>query len=340
MVKKMTKQVGINGFGRIGKLFLRAAIERDADIEFVGINDLTDTRTLGILLKYDSTFGPAPFDVKWDESTLIVKGKSIPVTAIKEPEKLPWAERGAQIVVECTGIFTKKADASKHIEAGAEKVLISAPSDDKDPADLTVVMGVNDDKIEPDMTVLSNGSCTTNSLAPPMKVLYEKFGVDKAFMTTIHSFTNDQRVIDFIHRDLRRARTASTNIIPTTTGAARAMGLVFPDLKGKIDGLAVRVPTPDGSLTDLTAILQTETDKKEINAALKEASETTLEGIMRYTEDPIVTHDIIGDPHSAIIDGDMTMVIGGTGNLIKVLSWYDNEWGFSCRMVELVTKKM
>jgi glyceraldehyde 3-phosphate dehydrogenase len=334
-------KIGINGFGRIGKLVYRAILQRKSNIEVVGINDLTDTKTLAVLLKYDSTFGTLLNKVENDKDNLIVDGKKIPVTQIKNPEELPWADTGAKIIVESTGIFTKKADAEKHITAGAQKVIISAPSDD---ADLTVVIGVNDDQLTSEHTVISNGSCTTNSLAPPVKILHEKFGIQYGLMTTVHSYTNDQRVIDFIHKDLRRARTAAVNIIPTTTGAARSVGEVIPELKGKLNGLALRVPTPDGSITDFVALLNEEVSKEDINKALKEAAAGPLKGIMRYTEDPIVLKDIIGDSHSAIIDGDMTMVMGADtketkkGNMIKILSWYDNEWGFSHRMVELIEK--
>ncbi|NVM04037.1 MAG: type I glyceraldehyde-3-phosphate dehydrogenase [Candidatus Helarchaeota archaeon] len=331
----MTKKVGINGFGRIGKLFFRAALMQNADIDFVGINDLTDTKTLAHLLKYDSIFGQLPFDIKYDEKSLTVKGDYIPVTTIRDPAQLPWADRGTEIVLESTGRFRKREDASKHLTAGAKKVIISAPSPDPD---VTIVMGVNDNEIKPEHTIISNASCTTNSLAPPCKVLHEKFGIEKGIMTTIHSYTNDQRILDFIHRDLRRARAAAANIIPTTTGAARAIGIVIPDLKGKLNGISMRVPTPDGSVTDLTVILKKDVTVDEINGVMKQAAETNLKGIMRYTEDPIVLKDIIGDPHSAIFDAGMTMVIGG--NMAKILSWYDNEWGFSCRLVDLIMKKL
>ena len=331
----MTKKVGINGFGRIGKLFFRAALMQNADIDFVGINDLTDTKTLATLLKYDSIFGPLPFDIKYDANSLTVKGDNIPVTAIRNPAELPWGERGAEIVLESTGIFRDRKDASKHLEAGAKKVIISAPSSDPD---ITVVMGVNDNAIKPEHTIISNASCTTNSLAPPCKVLHEKFGIVKGIMTTIHSYTNDQRILDFIHKDLRRARAAAANIIPTTTGAASAIGLVIPALAGKLNGIAMRVPTPDGSVTDLTVILNRDVSVSDINTAMKEAADTNLKGIMKYTEDPIVLRDIVGDPHSAVFDAGMTMVIGG--NMAKILSWYDNEWGFSNRLVDLIMKKL
>ncbi|MHA1378198.1 MAG: type I glyceraldehyde-3-phosphate dehydrogenase [Candidatus Helarchaeota archaeon] len=331
----MTKKVGINGFGRIGKLFFRAALTQGADIDFVGINDLTDTKTLAHLLKYDSTFGRLPWDVTYDENSLTVKGDRVPITAIRNPEELPWAERGTDIVLESTGIFRTKEKASMHLKAGAKKVIISAPSPDPD---ITVVMGVNDDLIKPEHTIISNASCTTNSLAPPCKVLQEKFGIVKGIMTTIHSYTNDQRILDLIHKDLRRARAAAANIIPTTTGAAKAIGLVIPDLQGKLNGISMRVPTPDGSVTDLNVILNRDVTVDEVNAAMKEAANGPLKGIIKYTEDPIVLKDIVGDPHSAIFDAGMTMVVGG--NMVKILSWYDNEWGFSNRLVDLITKKM
>ncbi|MHA1299469.1 MAG: type I glyceraldehyde-3-phosphate dehydrogenase [Candidatus Helarchaeota archaeon] len=331
----MTKKVGINGFGRIGKLFFRAALIQKADIEFVGINDLTDTKTLAHLLKYDSTFGKLPFDVTFDENSLTVDGKKIPITSIRNPAELPWGDRGAEIVLESTGIFRTREKASLHLKAGAKKVIISAPSPDPD---VTVVMGVNDNLIKPEHTIISNASCTTNSLAPPCKVLHEKFGIVKGIMTTIHSYTNDQRILDLIHKDLRRARAAASNIIPTSTGAAKAIGLVIPELQGKLNGIAMRVPTPDGSVTDLNVILNKDVTADEINAAMKEAANGELKGILKYTEDPIVLKDIIGDPHSAIFDSGMTMVIGG--NMAKILSWYDNEWGFSNRLVDLITKKM
>ncbi len=329
----MTVKIGINGFGRIGKLVFRAILKQKADIEVVGINDLTDTKTLAHLLKYDSTFGILPNDVQYDENSLIIDGKSIPVSAIRNPAELPWSSLGAKIVVESTGIFRKREQAANHLKAGAQKVIISAPSPDPD---YTVVMGVNDDGITSDHLIISNASCTTNSLAPPAKILHETFGIKSGVITTVHSYTNDQRILDFIHKDLRRARAAAVNIIPTTTGAAVAVGKVIPELNGKLNGIAMRVPTPDGSVTDLVINTEKEVTKESINSALKEAAEGKLKGIMRYTEDPIVLRDIIGDPHSAIIDGGMTMVVGT--HMAKILSWYDNEWGFSNRMVDLILK--
>ena len=326
-------KIGINGFGRIGKLVFRAILKQNADIEVVGINDLTDTKTLATLLKYDSTFGVLPNKVEHDEKSLIIDGRAIPITAIRNPEELPWGSLGVDIAVESTGIFTKKVDAAKHITAGAKKVIVSAPSPDPD---YTVVMGVNDAGLTGDHKIVSNASCTTNSLAPPAKVIHEKFGIEKGAMTTIHSYTNDQRILDFIHKDLRRARAAAANMIPTSTGAAKAVGLVIPELNGKLNGISVRVPTPDGSVTDLVAVLKRDVTVDEVNAAIKEACDGQFKGIMQYNTDPIVLKDIIGNPHSAIFDAPMTMVVGG--NLVKILSWYDNEWGFSNRMVDLIKK--
>ena len=329
----MTVKIGINGFGRIGKLVFRAILKQKADVEVVGINDLTDTKTLATLLKYDSIFGILPNKVEHDEKSLIIDGKSIPISAIRNPAELPWGSLGAKIVVESTGIFRKKAQAANHITAGAEKVIISAPSSDPD---YTVVMGVNDAGLTGDHKIVSNASCTTNSLAPPAKVINDTFGIEKGVMTTIHSYTNDQRILDFIHSDLRRARAAAANIIPTSTGAAKAVGLVIPELNGKLNGIALRVPTPDGSVTDLTAVLKKDVTADEVNAAVKTACEGPFKGIMQYNTDPIVLKDIIGNPHSAIYDAPMTMVVGG--NCVKILSWYDNEWGFSNRMVDLIQK--
>lgn len=329
----MTIKIGINGFGRIGKLVYRAIIEQKADIDVVGINDLTDTKTLAWLFKHDSIFGKLPVKVDHTESALIVDGKQVPVSSIKDPAQLPWGSLGASIIVESTGRFRKKVDAAKHISAGAQKVIISAPSADPD---FTVVMGVNDAKLTDAHKIVSNASCTTNSLAPPAKILHEKFGIESGVITTIHSYTNDQRILDFIHSDLRRARAAAVNIIPTTTGAAKAVGIVIPELNGILNGISVRVPTPDGSVTDLVVKLKRSVTKEEVNGALKSAAEGPFKGIMKYTEEPIVLSDIVGDPHSAIIDGGMTMVVGGS--LVKILSWYDNEWGFSNRMVDLIKK--
>jgi glyceraldehyde 3-phosphate dehydrogenase len=330
----MSVRVGINGFGRIGRLFVRAALRQGADLEIVAINDLTDSRTLGHLFKYDSVHGPFQGTVEIQDDALVIDGKRIRVTAETDPGNLPWKELGAEVVVESTGRFTERAAAAKHLEAGAQKVIISAPA--KGP-DVTICLGVNEeayDKTKHD--VISNASCTTNCLAPMAKVLVDNFGVERGFMTTIHAYTNDQKVLDFPHKDLRRARAAALSIIPTTTGAARAVSLVIPELEGKLDGFALRVPTPDGSATDLVAELSTEVTAEEVNAAMKAASESpAMKGILQYQEDPIVSTDIIGNSHSSIFDPALTMA---KGNLIKVVSWYDNEWGYSCRLVDLVQK--
>ncbi len=322
-------KIGINGFGRIGRQIFRIAHERG--LEIVLVNDLTDNATLAHLLKYDSSYGPFKGEVSHDEGAIIVDGKRVVATAIREPGKIPWGEHGVDIVVESTGFFTKRADAAKHLEGGAKRVLISAPSPD---ADADIMMGVNELSYDPAKdVVVSNASCTTNSLAAIMKVLDETFGIEQAMMTTIHSYTNDQNVLDGPHRDLRRARTAATNIIPTTTGAAKAVGKVLPNLDGIFDGLPVRVPTSTGSLSDVTALMKRDVTKAEVNAALKAAAEGPLKGIVRYTEDPIVSSDIIGDPHSAIFDAGLTKTMG---RMLKFFSWYDNEWGYSSRMVDVL----
>ena len=326
----MTTRVGINGFGRIGRNFFRAALEQGADIEIVAVNDLTDTKTLAHLLKYDSILGRFSGEVSYDESSIIVNGKAIKVLAQRNPADLPWGELGVEVVVESTGFFTDGEKAKAHIEAGAKKVVISAPAKNVDG---TFVMGVNEaDYDGASMNIVSNASCTTNCLAPLAKVLHENFGIVRGIMTTIHSYTGDQRVLDAPHGDLRRARAAALNMIPTKTGAAQAVALVLPELKGKFDGLAVRVPTPTVSLTDLTFQAEKEVSVEAINAAVKAAAEGELKGILAYTEDPIVSTDIVGDPHSSIFDASETKVIG---DLVKVLSWYDNEWGYSNRLVEL-----
>ena len=326
----MTTRVGINGFGRIGRNFFRAALEQGADIEIVAVNDLTDTKTLAHLLKYDSILGRFSGEVSYDESSIIVNGKAIKVLAQRNPADLPWGELGVEVVVESTGFFTDGEKAKAHIEAGAKKVVISAPAKNVDG---TFVMGVNEaDYDGASMNIVSNASCTTNCLAPLAKVLHENFGIVRGIMTTIHSYTGDQRVLDAPHGDLRRARAAALNMIPTKTGAAQAVALVLPELKGKFDGLAVRVPTPIGSLTDLTFQAEKEVSVEAINAAVKAAAEGELKGILAYTEDPIVSTDIVGDPHSSIFDASETKVIG---DLVKVLSWYDNEWGYSNRLVQL-----
>ena len=322
-------KVGINGFGRIGRQIFRILHERGHDI--VLVNDLTDNETLAQLLKYDSNYGKFKGEVTYDDENLIVDGKKVRVTAIKDPATLPWGEMGVDVVVESTGLFTKLEQAAKHLQAGAKKVLISAPSPD---ADLDIMMGVNENEYDPAKhDILSNASCTTNSLAAVMKVLDETFGIEQAMMTTIHSYTNDQNILDLPHKDLRRARAAAVNIIPTTTGAAKAVGKVLPQMQGVFDGMAVRVPTPTGSLSDVTAILKREASAEEVNNALKEAAEGPLKGIVEYSTDPLVSKDIVGNPHSAIVDSEMTKTMG---KMAKVLVWYDNEWGFSERMVDVL----
>ena len=324
-------RVGINGFGRIGRNFFRAALQSGADIEIVGINDLTDNATLAHLLKYDSILGRLGLPVTFTDDSITVNGKTIRVFSERDPANLPWAEVKADIVIESTGFFTKAADAKKHIAAGAKKVIISAPATDED---ITVVMGVNHEKYDAaNHHVISNASCTTNCLAPMAKVLDEEFGIVRGLMTTIHAYTNDQSVLDQPHKDLRRARAAAVSIIPSTTGAAKAISLVLPNLKGKLDGFALRVPVPTGSATDLTVELSREVTAAEINAALKKAAEGTLKGYLTYTEDPIVSADIVTDPSSCILDAGLTKVIGTTA---KVVGWYDNEWGYSNRLVDLI----
>ena len=326
----MTTRVGINGFGRIGRNFFRAFLEQGADLEIVAVNDLTDNKTLAHLLKYDSILGRFGGEVSFDDDGIIVNGKHIKVLAERNPADLPWGELGVEVVVESTGFFTDGEKAKAHLDAGAKKVVISAPGKNVDG---TFVMGVNEgDYDNATMNIVSNASCTTNCLAPLAKVLQEAFGIERGIMTTIHSYTGDQRVLDAPHKDLRRARAAALNMIPTKTGAAQAVALVLPELKGKFDGLAVRVPTPTGSLTDLSFIPSREVTVEEVNAAVKEAAAGELEGILAYTEDPIVSTDIQGDPHTSIFDASETKVIG---NLVKVLSWYDNEWGYSNSLVNL-----
>ena len=328
-------KVGINGFGRIGRQVFRILHERGVEVAL--INDLTDNKTLAHLLKYDSTYGRFPGAVGYDEENLYVDGKAIRATAIKDPREIPWKQAGVGVVVESTGVFTDGEKARAHLEAGAKKVIITAPAKNED---ITVVLGVNHEQYDPAKHhIISNASCTTISLAPVMKVLEEAFGVEKALMTTVHSYTNDQRLLDLPHKDLRRARAAALNIIPTTTGAAKATALVLPSLKGRFDGMALRVPTPTGSISDITALLKREVTAEEVNAALKAAAEGPLKGILAYTEDEIVLRDIVMDPHSSIVDGKLTKAIG---NLVKVFAWYDNEWGYANRvadLVELVLKK-
>ena len=326
----MTTRVGINGFGRIGRNFFRAALEQGADIEIVAVNDLTDNKTLAHLLKYDSITGRFHGEVSYDDEGIVVNGKHIKVLAQRNPADLPWGELGVEVVVESTGFFTDGEKAKAHLDAGAKKVVISAPAKNVDG---TFVMGVNEDKYDgATMNIVSNASCTTNCLAPLAKVLEENFGIERGIMTTIHSYTGDQRVLDAPHKDLRRARAAALNMIPTKTGAAQAVALVLPALAGKFDGLAVRVPTPTGSLTDLTFIAKKEVSVEAVKAAVKAAAEGELKGVLEYTEDPIVSSDIMGDPHTSIFDATETKVIG---NLVKVLSWYDNEWGYSNALVRL-----
>jgi len=327
----MPIKVGINGFGRIGRNVVRAGLH-NPELEFVAANDLTDTKTLAHLLKYDSILGPLAEEVKIDGDNIVVAGKKIKIFAIKDPAEIDWTSLGAQVVIESTGRFTDAKDAAKHLHGSVKKVIISAPASNED---VTIVLGVNDNAYDPAKhNIISNASCTTNCLAPFVKVLNDKWGIEKGSMTTIHSYTNDQNVLDFPHKDLRRARAAALNMIPTSTGAAKAIALVIPELKGKLDGYAMRVPTPDVSVVDLVAVLKKPATAAEINAELKAAAEGPLKGILAYTDDPVVSTDMLRNPNSSIIDGQLTKVIGG--DLAKVVSWYDNEWGYSCRVVDLV----
>lgn len=328
----MAVRVAINGFGRIGRLVFRHAMARKGEIDFVGINDLTDAATLAHLLKYDSVHGRFQGTVEVDGNDLIVNGDRITISAEKTIEGLKWGD--IDVMIESTGIYTKRSDLEKHLANGAKRVVLTAPA--KDEMDATVVLGVNDDALNGDVKIVSNASCTTNCLAPMVKVLLDNFGIKNGFMTTVHSYTNDQRILDLPHSDLRRARAAAVNIIPTSTGAAKALGLVIPEVKGRLDGFAFRVPTPDGSVTDFTAVLERTASQSEINAAFKQAAESgPMKGILEYTEDPIVSSDIIGNPHSCILDGLSTMVIG---DMVKVVGWYDNEFGYSRRIVDLVER--
>jgi glyceraldehyde 3-phosphate dehydrogenase len=321
--------VGINGFGRIGRLVLRAA--RGSDLDFVGINDLTDARTLAHLLKYDSVHRHYPGQVEASGDAIVVDGRRIPVLAEKDPARLPWKKLGAKIVIESTGRFTSKQDAGRHLEAGAERVIISAPATDPD---VTIVLGVNQQAYDPAKhRIVSNASCTTNCLGPIAKVLHDEFGIESGWMTTIHAYTNDQVTLDFPHKDLRRARAAGLSMIPTSTGAARAIGLVLPELKGRLDGYAMRVPTSDVSVVDLSVRLRRATDANAINAAMRRAAEGPLKGILQYCEEPLVSVDFLGNPHSSILDAESTKVMDGS--FAKLLAWYDNEWGYSCRVVDL-----
>jgi glyceraldehyde 3-phosphate dehydrogenase len=329
----MSVRVGINGFGRIGRNVLRAARGRESEFEIVAVNDLMDLPTAAHLLRYDSVLRRFPGDVEEAGDSLVVDGRKIRVLAERDPSGLPWKELGVDVVIESTGLFRDREGASTHLNAGARKVLISAPA--KEP-DFTVCIGVNDDEYDPERhNIISNASCTTNCLAPVAKVLLDTFGIERGFMTTIHAYTNDQHVLDLPHKDLRRARAAAVNVIPTSTGAARAIGLVLPELKGKLDGMSMRVPVSDGSAVDLVATVGRETSAEEVNAAMKTAAEGAMSGIFRYTDHPIVSGDIVGDPASSIFDSLLTMV---NGNMVKVISWYDNEWGYSCRLADLVAR--
>ncbi|MDB4650427.1 type I glyceraldehyde-3-phosphate dehydrogenase [Pirellulaceae bacterium] len=334
----MAIKVAINGFGRIGRLTFRKLMEQGDEFEIVGVNDLTDNKTLATLLKYDSIHGRFPGTVDYTENSLIVDGKTINAYAARNPAELPWGDLGVDICVESTGVFTaRKTDAKpgydSHLEAGAKRVVISAPA--KDGADLTCVMGVNHDKLTADLKCVSNASCTTNCLAPVAKVLNDTFGIESGLMTTVHAYTNDQNMQDQPHSDLYRARAGALNIIPTSTGAAKAVGLVIPELNGKLTGMAMRVPVATGSVVDLTVNLGKAATAESINAAMKVAAEGPMKGFLCYTEDPIVSSDIIDDPHSSIFAADFTQVLGGEGKLVKVVSWYDNEWGYSCRTADL-----
>jgi glyceraldehyde 3-phosphate dehydrogenase len=328
----MAIKVGINGFGRIGRSVFRRAMQTGG-FDFVAVNDLTDAKTLAHLLKYDSTQGRFDGDVRVDGNDLIVNGDRLKITAERDPANLKWGDLGADIVIESTGIFASRDGCQKHIDAGAKKVILTVPP--KDPVDYMVVLGVNDGGLKAEHKIVSNASCTTNCLAPMVKVLHDAFGVEQGLMTTVHSYTNDQNILDLPHKDLRRARAAALNIIPTSTGAARAIGSIIPDLKGKLDGTSLRVPTPTGSITDLVANLKREVTKDEVNAAFEAAANGGMRGILSYTSDPIVSTDIVGDTHSCILDSLETMVMGKS---VKVLGWYDNEWGYSCRVVDLMNR--
>jgi glyceraldehyde 3-phosphate dehydrogenase len=328
-------KVGINGFGRIGRNLFRAAYEAGSDLEFVAVNDITDAPTLAHLLKYDSILGRFPGQVADEDGSLVVDGSPLRVIAERDPAALPWGDLGVDVVIESTGLFTKREDAAKHLEAGAKKVIISAPATDPD---VTVTLGVNfDDAYDPDSHhIISNASCTTNCLAPVAKVVNDAVGIERGLMTTIHAYTADQRLQDMPHKDLRRARAAALNLIPTSTGAAKAVGLVLPELDGKLNGIAVRAPVATGSVVDLTVVLSAETSAEALNAAVKAAADGAMRGILAYTEDPIVSTDIVKDPHSSIFDAGQTMVLEGT--MAKLVAWYDNEWGYSNRCVELAAK--
>ena len=327
-------RVGINGFGRIGRNFLRAHVQRGGDFEIVAVNDIGDTKTMAHLLKYDSVLGPFPGSVEAADDSITVDGSRIAKLTFRDPAELPWGDLGVDIAVESTGMFTKRDQAEVHLAAGAQKVVISAPATDPD---VTLVLGVNDEDYDPaEHRIISNASCTTNCVAPMAKVLHDAFTIEQGFMTTIHAYTNDQRVLDLPHPDMRRARAAAINLIPTSTGAARAIGLVLPDLKGKVDGMSMRAPVPDGSVVDLVVRVSRETSVDEVNGVFRELADTgPLEGILRYTDEPIVSSDIVGSSYSCIFDSDLTMV---SGTLVKVFGWYDNEWGYSCRLSDFVER--
>jgi len=328
----MATRVGINGFGRVGRQSFKAMLERHPrELEVVAINDLTDTKTNAHLLKYDSTYGRFPGEVETTADSLIVNGHNIKVLSQRDPAQIPWADLGVELVIESTGFFTDASKAAAHLQAGARKVIITAPAKGED---ITIVLGVNEHMYDPEKhRIISNASCTTNCLAPTAKVLNDSFGIERGMMNTIHSYTNDQRILDVVHSDLRRARTAGTNIIPTTTGAARALALVIPELKGRFDGMSLRVPTVTVSVVDFVATIRKEASKEAVNDAFKQAAAGPLKGLLDYTEEPLVSSDFRGDPHSSIVDGLSTMVLGGS--MVKVLAWYDNEWGYSCRVADL-----
>jgi glyceraldehyde 3-phosphate dehydrogenase len=328
----MSVKIGINGFGRIGRTVFRILSDRD-DVEVAGINDLFENEQLVYLLKYDSVMGVFPKEVTADDDFMYVDGRKIAMTAEKDPAKIPWGDLGVDIVIESTGVFTKKEQLQKHLDGGARKVILTVPA--KDEIDATIVVGVNDDTLKPEHRLVSNASCTTNCLAPIAKILHERFGLEEGFITTVHAYTNDQRLADVPHKDFRRSRAATQNIIPTTTGAARAVGKVLPQLKGKLDGMAMRVPVPDGSIVDLVAKLKGSPSAEEVNAAVREAAEGPLEDIVEYSEVPLVSSDIIGNPHSSIFDALSTRADGD--GFVKVVAWYDNEWGYSNKTVELIT---
>ncbi|HEY2218871.1 MAG TPA: type I glyceraldehyde-3-phosphate dehydrogenase [Gaiellaceae bacterium] len=327
-------RVGINGFGRIGRNFLRAQLQQGGDIEIVAANDIGDTKTMAHLLKHDSVLGTLDVPVEAGDGVISVGGHEIKFFSERDPADLPWADLGVDVAIESTGLFTKRADAEKHLQAGAKKVVISAPATDPD---ITIVLGVNDREYDPEQhNIISNASCTTNCVAPVAKILHEAYGIERGFMTTIHAYTNDQHVLDLPHKDLRRARAAAINLIPTSTGAARAIGVVLPELKGKVDGMSMRAPVPIGSIVDLVVELGSEPTAEEVNELFRGKADTgDLEGILRYTDEPIVSSDIVHSSYSSIFDSDLTMA---NGNLVKVFSWYDNEWGYSCRLVDLVAK--